>query len=323
MPLGPGESWFDVIVLLAGLQVPARIELAPDVALDQILETNLVAQAVRMATEVTLGLPDVETDPPEPLHPVCGLLYRVRGKIVGEGSDTTYNAEQIEAPKRAFLRAIALLRGLELGHGGTFVHEVNDAGRRRLHSSQLNSMVLSVHYEAARFDEGGFAEELRGVFVALQDPYLSGEGVAIGVAIDRLGLAGIRANPVDANLDLCIAAEIAFRFGHERNEKIAETIRENARVFFGDGEFLWDRNSVFEIVCDSYRERSHTVHGRRRSSDDKHGVLLGLNARLREVLKASLRAYVERRPTRAIARKAWPARHAAVAAGKSLNPIFE
>ena len=67
---------------------------------------------------------------------------------------------------------------------------------------------------------------------------------------------------------------------------------------FGNNEFFWDGNTVFEIVRDSYRERSHTIHGRRGAQTDRYDALLGLNARLREVLKASLRCYVERRPDR-------------------------
>lgn len=321
MLLGPGECWLDVIVLFAGLGVPERIELAPTISLEQILEANLVANAVKIASEVQLGLP---SNPAEPMHPVCGLRYRVLGKRILGSAEASFNSMQIGRPKQAFLRAVALIRGLELLHGGTFVHEVDDAGNRRLQSYQFNAGMLSMHYDAAYFDET-HADELRQVFDALRDPYMYGEGNSIGIAIDRLGVAAVRSNQIDTNLDLCIAAEIAFLFGlHGRieNERIAENIRENARVFFGDREFFWDRDKVFEIARDSYKERSDTIHGRRGDVPERHDKLLRVNVGLREVLKASLRAYVERRPTKMAARSAWPARREAIAEDVALGPMF-
>jgi len=319
--LRPSECWLDVTVLFAGLQVPAPIELAPEVSVEQILEANIVANAVKIATEVQLGLP---SNPEDPMHPVCGLRYRVRGRRLLGAEESRFNDAQIKGPKLAFTRAVALMRGLELLHGGTFVHELDSVGNRRLYSYQFNSGYLSVHYDAAYFD-GAHADEMRRVFAATRDPYLTSEGTSIGVAIDRLGVAAIRSNQVDMNLDLCIAAEIAFLFGLQRridNEKIAETIRENARAFFGDGEFFWSRDDVFQIVRDSYKQRSDTVHGRRGTDPQRDAVLTPLNVRLREVLKACLLAYAERRPTKASAKALWPARVKALAQGATLEQIF-
>ena len=145
------------------------------------------------------------------------------------------------------------------------------------------------------------------------------------MAIDRLGRASVRADGIDANLDLCIAAEIAFLFGVKlrgvENEKIAETVRENARAFFGDGEFFWGHDEAAEILRDSYKERSATVHGRKFGEAERLTHLVVLNARLREVLKAALRVYVERRPAKLTARAAWPARQAALARGEPVGPL--
>ena len=100
---------------------------------------------------------------------------------------------------------------LHLSHGGTSVYLADDAGNRRLFSSQFNAGVLSVHYDAAYFDEQ-FLNELRHVYATCQDPYLSDVGISIGTAIDRLGVASSRSSQLDSNLDLCIAAEIAYLF---------------------------------------------------------------------------------------------------------------
>lgn len=326
MALDLGECWFDVRVLFAGLTVPTPIDLSPDVRLEPILDWNLVATLAKMASEVVLQLP---SDPDVPRNPVCGLNYRVRGKrLIASppervGEDSRFNDRQIDAPRRAFIRAVSLLRGMELGDAGTFVREVDSAGTPHLRSSQFNYGRLSVHYDAAYFGEE-HAVELRALFGNVSDPYLSGDGASIAVAIDRLGAAALRLSPLDVNLDLCIAAEIAFRFGTPNRRKISATIRKNARCFFGDEELAqwWDRGTIHNILRDSYDQRSDTVHGNKGPDLERNDVLAGLNAQLRVILQASLRAYVERKPTQARAREAWIARRTALARRRPLGPIF-
>jgi len=318
--LAPNEVWLDVIVLFAGLRVEGQIELAPDVRIEQILEANLVAQAALTAADVILQR---QSDADAPAHPVNGMRYRVRGKRLVDGSEYRINHELIEAPKRAFRRAAALLQGsAAVGDGGTFVIATDQAGASRYYSRQFNFGNLSVHYDGPYFGPNN-EDELRRVFAFLQDPYLSGEGTQIGVAIDRLGFAPTRANDVDVNLDLCVAAEIAFSFGPKKikNEELSQTLRDNAAAFFGDGEFFWDRATVYQILRDSYKERSDTVHGRagHGAERDKLG---GLNAQLRELMARVLLAYVERRPTKRAAKTTWPDRRQAVKDGTPLPPIF-
>ncbi len=328
MPLAPDECYFDVKALFAGLNVVTPCDLAPHVRVEQILENNLVAQSAQIAKEVLLG---IASDADTPLRPVGGLAYRVRGHRLFAVADerlseiSRSNAAAIEAPKVAFRRAMILLYGVDLVEAGTFVTEVDHLGNRRIHSYQFNTSSLSVHYDVASVWEEN-AEELRRLYSALTDDYLAkGDGKPLAVAIDRLGRASIRADSIDANLDLCIAAEITFLFGVKRglkNENIAETVRENARGFFGDGEFFWDREKVSAILGDSYRERSDTVHGRKFNDVERLTRLMGLNATLREVLKAALRAHVERQPTKLAARATWIARKAALERGDALVPIF-
>jgi hypothetical protein len=243
----------------------------------------------------------------------------VRRRRVIDAADISYNDELIDAPTRAFVRAVALLRGPELRNGGSFVRIAGDP-EPRIHRYQFNYGALSVHYVQAQFDEND-AAELREVFSALCEPYLAGDGASIGMAIDRLGSAAVRSDGLDSNLDLCIAAEIAFTFGaRPRNSEIMSTVRENARIVFGDEEFYWDRDRVRSIVLDSYTERGYTVHGTGRP--DRGNALEGLNAQLRAILQSALRAYIERRPTEDLARRSWSERRAALRAGRLLGPIF-
>jgi hypothetical protein len=208
-------------------------------------------------------------------------------------------------------------------HAGTFVSQTAADGVRRAYSQQFNYGRLSIHYDAAYFDAED-AATMRQLFACLRNAYLEESGSAIGIAIDRLGTAAVRSNLIDANLDLCIAMEIAFLFGvrDTRNEKLRETIAQNARVFFRDGEFYWGRDLISEIASNSYKQRCDTIHGRRGDDPDRYDTLTPLNVRLREVLKACLRAYVERRPTKAAARRAWMERTAAREAAHPLTPIF-
>lgn len=319
---GP-ECTLEVTVLYAGLQVPEILSLTPSVRIERILEANIIAESMRNARDVLLGRP-YEFN--EGDHPVCGLRYRVPGKQIIGAEEGRYNCHQIESVKTAFRRSVALIRGVELVQGGTFV-VLDDpiSGEKRLYSHQLNAGALINHYEAAYFDPSD-VEELRVVFNALRLPYMEGEGRSIAVAIDRLGAAGLRPNAVDENLDLCIAAEIAFMFGLQRqtpNDRIAETVRQNAVVFFSDADLIWDRERVREIICKSYRERSKTMHGRGSNHLNRYDDLVGVNAQLREILKKALRQYVEHRPKRSAVRKIWPARHAAFAEGLALGPMFE
>lgn len=316
--LASGECWLDVVALFAGLEIENRIELGANVALEKILDANLIANVARIAKEVILGLPSDEN---ALLHPVYGMRYRVRGKALLGTDEAKFNSEQIAKPQKAFVRAVGLLRGQELVTAGSFVYETGGLGQRRLQSYQFNTATLSVHYEAAYFGDA-HADELVRVYRTLLDPYLEGNGTSVAVAIDRLGTAGTRTNEVDRNLDLCIAAEIVFLFGMKsENEMITENVRENARVFFGDEEFFWDRDTVAQVVYDSYKERSHTVHGRR-GNGGRGDVLIGLNARLREILKAALGIYIERRPAKLLARQTWTTRRASLEAGLPLEPIF-
>jgi hypothetical protein len=81
--------------------------ITQDVAVERIFENNLIAQMVKIASEVALRLP---SDPGEPMHPVCGLRYRIRGRrLFGDqdGGRFNFNPGQIEGPKRAFLRRVA------------------------------------------------------------------------------------------------------------------------------------------------------------------------------------------------------------------------
>jgi hypothetical protein len=208
-------------------------------------------------------------------------------------------------------------------HGGTFVWETDALGHRRLREYQFNAMTLSVQPDDVYFGKE-HANDLRACFANLSDPYLEQDGLSIGVAIDRLGSAYLRPSAVDKNLDLCIAAEIAFLYGVKdvENERIAEDVREHASLFFGEGEFMWSRDDVRDILRDSYRERSNTVHGRKFDTPERQDVLGTLNARLREVLKATLRVYAARRPPRLLARRTWPERRTALEAGEALGPIF-
>lgn len=329
VPLSPNECYFDVKALFAGLTVVAPCALADDVRAEQILENNLVAQSAQIAKEVLLGMP---SDADAPVRPVGGIAYRVRGHRLFAVPDdrlsevSRSNDAAIAGPKDAFRRAMVLLYAVDLVEAGTFVTEVDNLDNRRVHSYQFNTSTLSVHYEAACVWDGN-ADELQRMYAALTHDYLAtGDGKPLVVAIDRLGRGSFRADAIDANLDLCIAAEIAFLFGVKlrgvENEMIAETVRENARAFFGDGEFFWGRDEVAEILRDSYRERSATVHGRKFGDAQRLADLTGYNVRLREVLKAALRTYVERRPARLAARAAWPARRAALERGEPLPPIF-
>jgi hypothetical protein len=294
---------------------------------EQIFENNLVAQAAETAKDVLLGM---KSDPDVPMRPVGGLRYTVRGRsLLGTPDDqlaavSQSNARTISAPKIAFRRAIALMNGVGLIEAGTFVWETDHLGNRRLFSYQFNTGTLSVHYDAAYVWDDNM-EEIRRLYASLTDDYLEGDGAPLGVAIDRLGTAGIRADGVDANLDLCIASEITFLFGVRRdieNEEIARSVREHAGAFFGDGEFFWSRDEVVEILRASYSERSNTVHGRRFHDPDRLTALTPLNAQLREVLKTTLRALIERRPARLVARALWPQRVAAVERGEVLRPMF-
>lgn len=322
--LAPTECYFDVKALFAGLVVDGEHDLAPGVWAEKIFENNLVAQVAQTAMDVLLGL---RTDPEVPYRPVCGLVYRVRGERLRAAPEdqlqavSARNAATIAAPKIAFRRAIALLYGVELLEGGTFVWETDYLANRRLSSYQFNKWSLSVHYEAAHVYDGN-AATIRSLFAHLVHSYFARDGRSIAIAIDRLGAAGTRADPIDTNLDLCIASEIAFLYGVKRvkNELIAKTVREHARVFFGDGEFFWSRDEVDEILRIAYKERSDTVHGRKANDIDRASRILALNARHREVLKAALRIYAERRPLRLAARAEWPRR-----AGTQgpLGPIFQ
>lgn len=327
MVLGHDECWFDVKALFAGLNVPAPQTIADQTRAEQIFENNLVAQVAQTARDVLLGIP---TDASVPLRPVCGLTYRVRGTRLftvpndQQAQVSRSNENAIAAPRIAFRRAIALMYGVELIDAGMFVWEGDNQGNRRLSSYQFNTGTLSVHYDAVHVREDN-VEELRRLFGALTHGYMKTEGEPLGVAIDRLGRAGIRWNAIDANLDLCIAAEIAFLFGVRRdidNERIAETVRQNARAFFGEGEFHWNRDEVAAILRASYRERSDTVHGRRFSDPERLTNLMRLNVQLREVLRATLQAYVVRRPARLVARALWPERQALLERGDALGPIF-
>ncbi|MDB5070691.1 MAG: hypothetical protein JWM87_1802 [Candidatus Eremiobacteraeota bacterium] len=220
---------------------------------------------------------------------------------------------------------MALLYRIDLVEAGTFVTEVDNLGNRHAHSYQFNTWSLSVHYEAATVWDGN-AEGLRVLYAALTHEYLAtGDGKPLAVAIDRLGRACGRPDGIDTNLDLCIASEIAVLFGVKRNianGMIAETVRENACAFFGENEFFWSRDEVAEILRNSYKERSATVHGRKFGDAERLSQLAALNARLREVLKAALRAYVERRPAKLVARAAWAACQEALQRCEALGPIF-
>lgn len=322
------ECFFDVKVLFAGLNVVTPCAVAENVNVERILENNLIAQVAQTAKEVILQIPSNDA---EPLRPVAGLNYRVRGHRLFAVPDdrlrevSQANSDAIAAPKEAFRRAIILLYGVELIDGGTFATEVDSLGNRRVHSYQFNISSLSVHYDAAYvWDEN--ADEVRRLYELASNDYLTvGDGRSLAVAIDRLGQASIRGSSIDANLDLCIAAEITFLFGVKRNidnEQIASSVRENARAFFGDGEFFWDSEQVAKIIRESYKERSDTVHGRKFDDAARMEHLMTLNVRLREVLKAALRAYVERRPAKLTARATWPERQKSIADGEPLQPIF-
>lgn len=317
--LQPGEAWFLITVLLAGLIVDQPIVLPGNVRVEEILPSNLIAKGAREAADAIFHVPA----PDEEARPVYGLRFRVRGRHLMTGDDWKFTNEQIEAPKRAFLRAVALMQAQELADAGTFVAQEDADGNAVLRQWQFNYGRLSVHYEAVHLGEWN-AVDLASLFTALLEPYFHGTGTGIGVAIDRLGVAEMRASKLDTNLDLCIASEIAFLFGVKdmKNELIGPTVRENARVFFGDGEFFWDREKVDDIIKSSYKERSNTVHGRKFGDSERLGALIGLNAQLREVLKGALRAYVERRPTKLQARKAWKDRQVALGDGHPLPPIF-
>jgi len=328
MPLAANECWFDVKALFAGLDVPEPIDIDSDIRLEQIFPANLIAQAAKMAGQVLLGVPSPDRDL-DLSPPVYGLTYRVKGKrLFGTPDDqlksvSDYNAAQIDAPRTAFRRATALIHSVDLVHAGTFVWETDAFSKKRLFSYQFNTGTLSVDYHAAYYGPEN-SSDLKALFADAMHPYLKEDGAPIGVAIDRMGKASSRESFVDANLDLSIAAEVAFLFGLKRtkNEEITKTLELHAGLFFGDGEFFWSREQLRDIVARSYKERSNTVHGRKFDDPARHDLMIGLNAQLRETLRHVLRAYVERKPSRRLARQTWKQRIDDFDKEKSLGKIF-
>lgn len=321
------ELWFEVIVPFAGLNAPDVIQLDEEVKIERIFKGNIFASALENARDVALQLPwPSNSDPPEKQN-VYGLRYRIRRK----------NANSIEQDRRrdymretsrlvldvqhAFVRSVILLQTDRLVKAGEFIVEIDPQGQRRMSSSQFSPTALGVHYVSAYFDSS-YAQKLKLLFARLMKPYFIKDGLSIAVALDRLGSATSRDNQVDANLDLCIAAEILFQFGMSpASSGIAKTIKSRAEVFFGEGEFFLKDADVADVVRKSYEERNTTVHGREGISDERQETLLALNGRLREILKAAILIFVRAQPSLLCARESWKSRMAAKKRGEVLGPI--